>query len=230
MEYRNEVEVEHNLIRPLFTDVLGYPTADLQWRPPVEMHLGRAVTTKEADLLAKYHGQPMVTVDAKHPREAVQAYIGQLDSYAFHLKTPYSIITNGRRFILRGYYSGNSRINILDKSVDELARDEWKKLRNLISFENVATAIAPANELPPLDVRKITDYRRFFRKIHNIIRDRDKLDPSASFDQLSFLLFLKAAEEGLRQGAAMPVLTPDRVREWEKIVPGTAKEFVSRWF
>lgn len=232
MEYRNEVEVEENLIGPLFRDVLGYPNSDLQWRPPVEMHLGRQIATKEADLLATHHGQPMVTVDAKHPREAVLAYIGQLDSYAFHLKTPYSIITNGRRFILRGYYSGNNRINILDKSVDELARDDWRKLRNLIAFDTVAAAVAPANELPPVDERKITDYRRFFRKIHNIIRDRDKLDPSASFDQLSFLLFLKAAEEGLLHGAAasMPVLTPDRVREWEEISPGTAKDFVNRWF
>ncbi len=232
MEYRNEVEVEQKLIGPLFTDILGYPLADLQWRPPVKMHLGRQIATKEADLLAKHHGQPVITVDAKHPREAVESYIGQLDSYAFNLRTPFSIITNGRRFILRGYYSGNNRINILDQSVDDLAREEWKKLRNLIGFDNVATAIAPANEIPAVDERKITDYRRFFRKLHNIIRDGDKLDPSASFDQLSFLLFLKAAEEGVLRGAAatMPVLTPARVREWEAISPGTAKDFVNNWF
>src|ERR1700745_1177840 len=105
------------------------------------MHLGREIATKEADLLAKHHGHPVVTVDAKHPKEAVQAYIGQLDSYAFHLRTPYSVITNGRRFILRGYYSFNSRINVIDKSVDELAQDGWQKLRNLIAFENVESAI-----------------------------------------------------------------------------------------
>jgi predicted type IV restriction endonuclease len=148
MQCRNEVEVEQNLIGPLFRDVLGYPEGELVWRPPVEMHLGRKVTTKEADLLAKHHGDPVVTVDAKHPREAVQSYIGQLDSYAFHLKTPYSIITNGHRFILRRYYDGNNRSNVLDKSVEELARDEWQKVRNLIAFNNISTAIVPENELP----------------------------------------------------------------------------------
>jgi type I restriction enzyme M protein len=232
LEYRNEVEVEHNLIRPLFTDILGYPANDLEWRPPVAMHLGREKTTKEADLLAKHHGQPVVTVDAKHPKEAVQAYIGQLDSYAFHLQTPYSMITNGRRFILRGYYSFNSRINVIDQSVDELARDGWQKVRNIISFDNVIAAIRePENPVTIPDRKRITDYRRFFRKIHNIIRDRDKLDPTAAFDQLSFLLFLKAAEEGLpKRSHAMPALTPERVREWEQIGQGTARKFVNEWF
>jgi type I restriction enzyme M protein len=232
MEYQNEVEVEQKLIRPLFTDVLGYPSDDLQWRPPVEMHLGREIRSKEADLLAKHHGQPVVTVDAKHPREAVKAYIGQLDSYAFHLQTPYSMITNGRSFILRGYYSFNSRINVIDKSIEELERDDWHTLSNLISFNNVlATIREPENPVAVPDEKKITDYRRFFRKIHNIIRDRDKLDPTAAFDQLSFLLFLKAAEEGWNQPSqSMPALTPARVLEWEKLGSGSARKFVNEWF
>ncbi len=231
-EYRNEVEVEHNLIRPLFTEVLGYPPDDLEWRPPVEMHLGRETTTKEADLLAKHHGEPRITVDAKHPKEPVESYIGQLDSYAFHLRTPYSIITNGRRFILRGYYSFNSRINVIDESVDGLAQDDWRNLRNLIAFENIeATIREPENPVPKPDEKKITDYRRFFRKIHNIIRDRDKLDPTAAFDQLSFILFLKAAEEGWGQSSqSMPALTPARVLEWEKLGAGNARTFVNEWF
>jgi type I restriction enzyme M protein len=212
--------------------ILGYPANDLEWRPPVEMHLGREVATKEADLLAKHHGQPRVTVDAKHPKEAVESYIGQLDSYAFHLQTPYSIITNGRRFILRGYYSFNSRINVIDDTVDDLAQDEWRNLRNLIAFDNIeATIREPESPLTKPDEKKITDYRRFFRKIHNIIRDRDKLDPADAFDQFSYLLFLKAAEEGWGQDArSMPALTPARVLEWEKLGSGTARKFVNEWF
>ena len=69
LEYRNEVEVEHNLIRPLFTDILGYPADDLEWRPPVAMHLGREKTTKEADLLAKESIPSLGTISSAGPAE-----------------------------------------------------------------------------------------------------------------------------------------------------------------
>lgn len=111
-------------------------------------------------------------------------------------------------------------------------QDGWQKLRNIISFDNVEAAVRePALPVAVPDERKITDYRRFFRKIHNIIRDRDKLDPTAAFDQLSYLLFLKAAEEGWGHGSqAMPALTAARVLEWEKLGSGSARTFVNEWF
>jgi len=232
MPYRNETEVEINLLRPLFTDILGYPSDDLEWRRSVDMQFGREKVTKEADLLAKHHGEPVVTVEAKHPTEAVQRFIGQLDSYAFNLQTPYSVITNGRRFILRGYYSFNSRINVIDESVDELEHDRWKKLRSLISFDNIlATMREPSSPVRAPDEEKIKDYRRFFRKIHNAIRDRDKLDPGAAFDELSKLLFLKAAEDEWRQRSqSMPVLTREKIQEWESLGKGTARRLVNEWF
>src|SRR5690348_15917489 len=217
--YKNEREVEVKLLHPLFRDTLGYPEDELDWGLPVEMQIGHERRTKEADLIAKFHGRPVVTVEAKNPNEPVQAHLGQVDSYAFHLKTPYSVITNGGHFILRGYYSFNSRINVIDESVADLAKDKWRKLLSLISFNNIPEAIKEKpNPVTAPDERKIKDYRRFFRKIHSIIRDRDKLDPSAAFDELSKLLFLKAAEDEWRQRMlSKPVLTPEKIHEWESL-------------
>ena len=225
MNYRNEREVEMRLLHPLFRDILGYPEDELDWGLPVPMQFGREKKTKEADLVAKYHGKPVITVEAKSPNEPVQAHLGQVDSYAFHLKTPYSVITNGHQFLLRGYYSFNSRINVIDETVDHLTSDKWRKLQNLISFTNIQTTIRePENSLHTPDAEKIKDYRRFFRKIHSAIRDRDKLDPAAAFDELSKLLFLKAAEDEWRLKAkSKPVLTAEKIEEWESLGKGKAK-------
>ena len=230
--YKSEREVEVKLLHPLFTDILGYPEDELDWAVPVQMNLGRERKVKEADLVAKYKGRNVITVEAKKPTEPVQAHMGQLDSYAFHLQTPYSIITNGRQFILRGYYSFNSRINVIDESVDGLVSDKWKKLDSLISFKNIQSTLAePSLPIVIPDENKIRDYRRFFRRIHGIIRDRDKLDPGAAFDELSKLLFLKAAEdEWLSRNKSKPVLTPEKILEWETLGKETAQNLVNRWF
>jgi len=230
--YKSEREVEVKLLHPLFRDILGYPEDELDWAVPVEMNFGREKRTKEADLVAKYKGRNVITVEAKKPTVPVQAHMGQLDSYAYHLQTPYSVITNGHQFILRGYYSFNSRINVIDESVDGLASSKWEKLASLISFKNIKSTIdEPTLPLALPDEGKIRDYRRFFRRIHNTIRDRDKLDPAAAFDELSKLLFLKAAEdEWISRNAAKPVLTSEKILEWESLGKEIAQKLVNDWF
>ena len=119
MDFRSEREVEVNLLAPLFKDILGYPAKDLEWARAVKMPMGRSVLTKQADLVVTRGNKPLITVEAKRPTESVQSALDQVDSYAFALKTPYSVITNGKHLVLRGYYSFNSRINVIDDSVDD---------------------------------------------------------------------------------------------------------------
>jgi type I restriction enzyme M protein len=230
--FRTERDVEVNLIAPLFRDVLGYPENELEWAKKVRVTFGRETRTKEADLVAHYKGSPVIAVEAKKPTEAVRSGLNQVDSYAFALQTPYSIVTNGQQFVLRGYYSFNSRINVIDASVADLRNEHWAKVRNLISFEHIPSAFTQAaNAIIEPDPEKIQDYRRFFRKIHNEIRDRDKLDPAAAFDELSKLLFLKAAEdEWLLRARVKPVLTPEKIDEWEALGSGKAQLLVNEWF
>lgn len=231
MDYKTEREVETKLLHPLFRDTLGYPEDELDWDRPVPMQWGHEKKTKFADLVAKHRGRPVITVEAKKPTEVVRSWYGQVDSYAAALETPYSIITNGHQFVLRGYFSFNSRINVIDQPVQELRQDSWDKLKGLISFDNIPSSfLQKANEVPEPSVEKIQDYRRFFRKIHNEIRDRDKLDPAAAFDELSKLLFLKAAEDEWRGASRRPVLTPEKISEWETLGKGKAQTFVNEWF
>ncbi len=232
MEFKTEREVEHKLLQPLFLDVLGYSEDDLEWDRAVTMQWGRSEKkTKYADLVANYKGRPVITVEAKKPTESVRNWYGQVDSYAVELQTPYSILTNGELFILRGYFSFNSRINVIDQPVQELRADSWSKLRGLISFENIQAAFGQKpNVIIEPNQEKIQDYRKFFRRIHNEIRDRDKLDPAAAFDELSKLLFLKAAEDEWQGSTQRPVLTPEKITEWERLGKGKAQTFINEWF
>lgn len=226
----SERDIETKLLYPLFHETLGYPDKNLHSDFPIKITLGRQKTTKKADLVAMYNGKPVIVIEAKKPTETLQSGIDQVDSYAFTLQTPYSVITNGRQFILRGYYSFNSRINIIEDSVDDLKKDKWKKLKELISFANVLASIdEKPNELVTPDEEKIKDFRRFFRNVHNIIRDGDKLDPSASFDEMSKILFLKAAEdEWMKKRHGQSVLTPEKIAEWEQL--GKGAEYINTWF
>lgn len=229
---KSEADVEVKLLSPLFQDVLGYPSKDLAWHQPVRFKLGRETLTKQADLVASQGGSAVIAVEAKRPTESVRTGFDQVDSYAGVLQTPYSVITNGRHFVLRGYYAANKKINIIDDSVDVLSREKWKQVQRLIGFTNVRAAIAPAvNDVPLPNPDQIKNYRQFFRRIHNEIRDRDKLDPGASFDELSKLLFLKAAEDEWRGRVAnRPALTPERIAEWELLGADEATRLINEWF
>lgn len=226
----SERDIETKLLQPLFSQTLGYPDKELKFAVPVKLTFGREKKTKEADLVAYRNGKPVIVVEAKKPTETLQSGIDQVDSYAFALQTPYSVVTNGRGFILRGYYSFNSRINILEESVDDLKKDGWKKLKDMISFASVLASISEKENKPvEISEEKIKDYRRFFRSVHNIIRDGDKLDPAASFDEMSKILFLKAAEdEWVKKKKSQPVLTLEKIEEWEKMDKGM--DFVNTWF
>ena len=227
-----ERDVEAKFIQPLFHNILGYPDDLLHWNHPVKITLGRQSFTKLADLVVFFNGKPVIVVEAKKPTEILSAYIDQVDSYAFNLQTPYSIITNGKSFILRGYYSFNSRINIIETNVDELESNNWEQIRKLISYFDIASSqsLEPNKVVQP-NKEKIKDFRRFFRSVHSIIRDREKLDPATSFDELSKVLFLKASEEEwLRTKGGNSFLTIDKILEFENIRQGQGLDYVNRWF
>jgi len=227
LDLRSERDVETKFIGPLFRDVLEYPDEGLHWDEPVKIVIGRQRLTKKADLVA-FHGKtPVVAVEAKSPREAVRSGLSQVDSYAFALRTKFSVVTNGLQFVVRGYYAGNNRINVIDSGVEELTAGGWSTVRNLIGAPNITASMQePDKPVPPIDNIKIQDYRKFFRKIHNEIRDRDKLAPDAAFDELSKLLFLKAAEAERDR----PILTSTMIEQWQEFDNAKALAMANEWF
>lgn len=117
-------------------------------------------------------------------------------------KLPSALITNGKEYRLRAYYHGNKRVDLLTGVIGEkMEKKNFSKLMRLIGAKEISAAVsesAVATKEP--DYEKIKDYRRFFKGLHNTIRDGDKLDPAAAFDELSKTLLMSAADEALTSG------------------------------
>ncbi|MGM0220179.1 N-6 DNA methylase [Enterococcus sp. AZ126] len=199
--YNTEADVETKYIYGvLLKEILKISEDRLSFHVPVKFQSGHQVQTKEADVLVKNkNGDNFIVMDAKAPDQNLESYFGQIDSYAFNLETPISILTNANRLIIRIYQEGNKKSVFLDKTIKELEHEHYKSLISLLKkIEN-----ADSSELKKEENKKIIDkpqvinYRRTFRSIHTKIRSIDKLDPSASFDEFSKVLFVKIINDRL---------------------------------
>lgn len=196
--FLSEKDVEVKVVTPLFREILGYAENEMFWAVPVKMNLGREVRTKQADLIIKRNGETLVVIEAKKPTEAISGATGQTDSYAFALQSPFSLITNGKEYRLRAYYHGNKRVDLLTDIIGKLEKKNFAKLVRLIGAKEISGSVSESAVVAKEpDYEKIRDYRRFFKGLHNTIRDGDKLDPAAAFDELSKTLLMSAADEAL---------------------------------
>lgn len=194
-----EDDVENKFLQELFTKELGYDiNKDLKWKEAVRYQEGRKKITKFADLIIYKNEKPVMIVETKKPTESVIDNIGQVDSYSFAKEVRYSIITNGRKIILREYLAANKKANIINMSIEKLHQMDYMPLINIVSKEKIDTNIENEVLDNQNNSNEITDYRRFFRSIHNIIRDNEKLDPASCFDEFSKILYLKMADEQYR--------------------------------
>lgn len=228
----SERDVEVKVVTPLFSNILGYSDDEMHWAVPVKMNLGRETRTKEADLVIQRGGETLVVVEAKKPTEAISGATGQTDSYAFALEAPFSFITNGKEHRLRAYYHGNKRIDLVTGVINSLSKRAFAKVIKLIGSKEIAAAAREsAEEVRELDAEKIRDYRRFFKGLHNTIRDGDKLDPAAAFDELSKTLLMSAADETLKEKKPRHKrLTADEVKDWAATSTKKAKKSVNIHF
>jgi len=117
--FRNEIEVEVKFVYPLLK-FLGFEDDDLSVREWVQVRVGRQVVKGEADWVVRKEGRPFLIVEAKELSVMLKEEVReQAQSYAFALKAPYYMITNGRT--LRLYRRGvEDDEMIVDCEVDEL--------------------------------------------------------------------------------------------------------------
>ena len=133
--YRNEIEVEVKFITPLLW-FLGYESDDFQLRVPVTMYIGRQQATGVADWVIwdKEIGKAATIIEAKEPGQSLdEAVQGQARSYAFALKAPMYLLTNG--WELKIYQRGVQNDScIFDCDVNELSR-RWEELNNILGAD-----------------------------------------------------------------------------------------------
>ena len=154
-EYLTEADVETKFIyRVLIHDILQIPEKQVHFHFPVNITQGREKKVKEADIVIKNEKDENVIVfESKSPDEPLEKYISQVDSYAFYLETPISVLSNYYRTIVRVYLSGNKKEIVLDKEIASLKKDHFEDYeKNIyscdfyvhVTFEPPRTGLGPA--------------------------------------------------------------------------------------
>ena len=203
--YLTEADVETKFIYAyLLEKVLEVSGENVSFHVPVKITQGRKTLNKEADVLIRNDkGENVVVIDSKAPDEKLDTYFDQIDSYAFRLETPISILSNYYRTVVRVYLSGNKKEIIFDQTIEEMEADSFKELKEIVSkYMETPTATFDSKKVDA-EKSKIVDYRRLFRQIHTKIRSIDKLDPSASFDEFSKILFIKIINDNWKKMSLM---------------------------
>ncbi len=226
-QYLTEADVETKFIfGVLLKKVFKFKNENIYFHVPIEITEGRKKVTKEADVVIKNEkGEAVLVIDSKAPNEKLDMYFRQIDSYAFHLEAPISILSNYYRTVVRVYLSGNKKEIIYDERISSMEIDDFAKLKQTVEEyidKKYITTIASRTDNI---TKQIVDYRRLFRQIHTKIRSIDKLDPSASFDEFSKVLFIKIINDIV---PAEEQLTSQRIR-----VYGNTKsqsKYIDEWF
>lgn len=194
-KYNNEAEVINKYITPVLVNIINEMNDDFEYNYefPVKVYIGREIKTKSADIVFSLKGENLIVIDGKSPVEKLEDHFNQIDSYASFLEAPLSILCNGERIIVRAYLAGNTKDILLDQTVIDAEKEEYSKFKKIISqqIKNEDIITKKPNTLSKEEVKKKNDYRKTFRKIHSLIRSVDKLDPTASFDEFSKILFIQ---------------------------------------
>jgi type I site-specific deoxyribonuclease len=95
---------------------------------------------------------------------------------------------------------------------------------NFDEIEDIPKANATNKEieelLSKLKVFKEEEFAKLLHECHNIIRNREKLDPAAAFDEIAKILFMKVyAERNLKAEMKQNIFTLNWVEQGEKYNP-----------
>lgn len=229
-EYITEGDVETKyLYNILLNKILHFPSDKVHFHVPIQITQGRETKTKEADAVIKDNNKAIIVIDSKAPDEKLDTYFNQIDSYAFALETPISVLCNYNRMVARVYLSGNRKKIVYDRTIEETEADNYSEFKNIIKKYTSIPLDDLDNEngnfIEPQKNKTVTNYRRLFRQIHTKIRSIDKLDPTSSFDEFSKVLFIKIINDIVPDSEK---LTTQKIEVWNTKKEKT--EYVDKWF
>ncbi|MDX8357753.1 NACHT domain-containing protein [Sphingopyxis terrae] len=138
---KREADVEQWLILPLLR-ALGYRDADIRAKAPVVFQEGRQGRPHEADYVIYYgpvhtREYSLIVVEAKKPSEALSPGLKQAESYAFNLRAPFLLLTNGVAFEIWQLQPTRESVKTFEAPVASLATHRGR-IEELISREAAA--------------------------------------------------------------------------------------------
>lgn len=130
--------------------------------------------------------------------------------------------------MVRTYLNGNKKQTILDTTINQLEQANYADLITLLSQQKNYQTNEKAIELDTETAKTkpaVINYRRTFHKIHTYIRSIDKLDPSASFDEFSKVLFVKIVNDKLKPSERLTIKQIDAFDN-----ESSRKNVINNWF
>lgn len=129
----NEENVKIFIVKPLL-DALGY-------NKPSRINYEHKIDLKRVDIALLVNKKPVVLVEVKQSNAKLKNHLEQAINYSNSCQCPYTLLTNGEEFQLYRTFIPNV-IYPKDRLIHTFKRanllDEWYKLFELISYENLA--------------------------------------------------------------------------------------------
>ena len=194
MRLATEEDVKIKSLRP-YLQVRGYNDDCIDYEVAIEVQEGRKRKKIFADAVvysSSNRAAPILLCEAKHPKEPLtKAVREQAISYARLLDriAPLVLITNGGQTQIYHVLSKTRLPQLPHRS--ELDKDILKFV--LSADQQDALRQEAKHELFIIDDVKI--FKSILRSCHNEIRNNEGMDPTASFDEMSKVMFCKLYEE-----------------------------------
>jgi type I restriction enzyme M protein len=223
---RNESDVEHWFILPLLAD-LGYGAEYVATKATIsEKNIGKRSKPRpyRPDFICyadKQHKQPVLIIDAKHPKGNVEDGIVDAQLYAAVLRRgltgikpdQYCMGSNGCTTVVREYDSDRDSFN-LDFSEFEDGNIRFTAFRNTLTRSSLVVSKTKPATSTHFEFKKppIPSLLAIFEACHNLIWRREKCPPADAFYEFVKILFVKLRKDrDLHQKSALGPLSPEDV-------------------
>lgn len=204
----NEAAVETWFVVPLLDD-LGYVPGNIRLKTSLqEIKVGKGSKSAlyRPDYMLLVSGVPSLVIDAKSPLENVLKFEQQCSSYCLEINKAFEynpvefyMLTNGARTLVYKWDSANP---VSDCTFEDFVSGNpaFSKLTSLISRKSLETSVTERrtkadNSRFSFGPVTLSDLSARFQKIHQFIWTREKMSPSAAFEELIKVLFVKLQKD-----------------------------------
>jgi type I restriction enzyme M protein len=203
-DLKNEADVEALIVEPLLK-TLGYSDKETRRKASIqEFKVGKGSKSSlyRPDYVLSINGTPAVVVDAKSPSTALNEWEYQCSSYCLELNKAYDynpvqffILSNG---VQSAVYRWDVKRPLLTLDFSDLSAGN-AKFAALVGFVSRAAVAAQSSSLrqslddSDFELQKVSlaELTHRFQKMHQYIWTKEKKSPSAAFEELMKVVFVK---------------------------------------
>jgi type I restriction enzyme M protein len=207
-DLKNEASVEACFINRLLS-YLGYKDKDIAYKESISeivVGKGSGKILYKPDYVLKTEGIPSIVIDAKSPKEDLLKWESQCSSYCLEINkqfdynpVQYFILSNGVKTSL---YQWDVKTSIVSLNFNEFleGNPNFKQFTELLSRPATKATLESKKESLEesnfkFEKKSLSDLFKIFQKLHQEIWKIEKKNPSAAFEELIKIIFIKIQKD-----------------------------------